>query len=158
MAAGGHGPAGRRGTARVGAARTVHPVELTGTTIRVFIHVLAATVWVGGQIVLGGLVSTLREIGPDAPRRVARRFGMLAWPAYVVLLFTGIWNAYAIDIGDYPASSKAWFGVKMTCFLVTGAGAALHSFVKARWALAVGGAAASIGALGTLLAAVAFTR
>jgi putative copper export protein len=133
-------------------------VTLTGTTIRVFIHVLAATVWVGGQLVLGGLVSTLREIAPDAPKRAARRFGMLAWPAYGVLLFTGIWNALAIDIGDYPASSKAWFGFKMTCFLITGAGAALHSFVKRRWALALGGAAAALGAIGTLLGAVAFTR
>jgi putative copper export protein len=133
-------------------------MELTGTTVRVFIHVLAATVWVGGQLVLGGLLPTIRTLGADAPRQVARRFAALAWPAYVVLLFTGIWNALAIDIGEYPASSKAWFGFKMTCFLITGAGAALHSLVKQRWALAVGGAAASLGAIGTLLGAVAFTR
>jgi putative copper export protein len=133
-------------------------VQLTWTTIRVFVHVLAATVWVGGQLVLAGLVPTVRAIGPDAPRQVARRFARIAWPAYVVLLFTGIWNAYAIDISEYPASSKAWFGFKMTCFLVTGGGAALHSLVKQRWALAVGGAAAALGAVGTLLGAVAFTR
>lgn len=126
--------------------------------LRLFIHVLAATVWVGGQVVLGGLMPTVRSLGPDAPRKVAQRFAMLAWPAYAVLLFTGIWNALAIEIGDYPTSAKRWFGFKMTCFLITGAGAALHSLVKKKWALALGGAAASLGAVGALLGAVAFTR
>jgi putative copper export protein len=133
-------------------------MELRLSTIRVFVHVLAATVWVGGQLVLGGLMPAVRELGTDAPRRIAKRFGMIAWPAYVVLLFTGLWNAYAIEISDYPASSKWWFGFKMTCFLITGAGAALHSLVKKKWALALGGALAAFGAVGTLLGAVAFTR
>lgn len=133
-------------------------MQMTAHTIRVFIHVFAGTIWVGGQVVMGGLVPSLREIGPDAPRKVARRFAMIAWPAYVVLLFTGIWNALAIDLEAYPDSAKAWFGFKMTCFLITGGGAALHSLVKKKWALAIGGAAAALGAVGTLLAAVAFTR
>jgi putative copper export protein len=133
-------------------------MHLTWDTVRVFVHVLAATVWVGGQLVLGGLLPAVRELGPTAPRQIARRFALIAWPAYGVLLFTGIWNAMAIDLAAYPASSKWWFGFKMTCFLITGAGAALHSLVKQKWALALGGAAASLGAVGTLLGAVAFTR
>lgn len=133
-------------------------MTLTVDTVRVFIHVLAATVWVGGQIVLGGLMPAVRELGPNAPRQIARRFAMFAWPAYVVLLFTGLWNVMEIDISAYPNSSKAWFGFKMTSFLITGAGAALHSLVKKKWALALGGALASLGAVGTLLGAVAFTR
>ena len=64
-------------------------MTLTATTARVFIHVLAATVWVGGQVVLGGLLPTVRTLGPNAPRQIANRFALLAWPAYVVLLFTG---------------------------------------------------------------------
>lgn len=133
-------------------------MTLTADTVRVFIHVLAATVWVGGQIVLGGLLPTVRTLGPDAPRKIANRFGLLAWPAYVILLFTGIWNALVIDFDAYPSSAKAWFGFKMTCFLITGGGAALHVLVKKKWALALGGAMASLGAIGTLLGAVAFTR
>ena len=54
-------------------------------TIRLFLHVLAATVWVGGQLTLAGLVPTLRALGPDAPRTVARRFNRIAWPAFGVL-------------------------------------------------------------------------
>ncbi|MDA8301079.1 MAG: hypothetical protein M0005_05925 [Actinomycetota bacterium] len=38
--------------------------------IRLSLHVLAATVWVGGQITLAGLVPTARQLGQDAPRRV----------------------------------------------------------------------------------------
>ena len=41
-------------------------------TIRLGLHVLAATVWVGGQFVLAGLVPTLRSLGPDAPRAAAQ--------------------------------------------------------------------------------------
>ena len=60
-----------------------HGRMLTATwaTIRVFLHVLAATIWVGGQLTLAGLVPGLRALGDDAPRRVARRFNAIAWPA-----------------------------------------------------------------------------
>ena len=46
------------------------PVSIT--TIRLYLHVLAATVWVGGQITLAGLVPGLRSLSPEAPRVVAR--------------------------------------------------------------------------------------
>jgi putative copper export protein len=36
----------------------------TAESIRLFLHVLAASVWVGGQIVLGGLVPKLRQVSP----------------------------------------------------------------------------------------------
>src|SRR5207248_3054094 len=64
-------------------------------TIRLFLHVLAATIWVGGQFTLAGLVPGLRQLSPDAPRAVARRFNLIAWPAFAVLVITGIWNVSA---------------------------------------------------------------
>ena len=33
-------------------------------TIRLFLHILAASVWVGGQIVLAGLVPSLKRAFP----------------------------------------------------------------------------------------------
>ena len=66
------------------------------STIRLFLHVLAATVWVGGQLTLAALVPVLRRQGPDAPRLAARRFNLVAWPAYGVLIITGIWNIAAV--------------------------------------------------------------
>ena len=49
-------------------------------TVRLFLHVLAATVWVGGQLTLAGLVPGLRTLSPDAPRVVARRNACSAVP------------------------------------------------------------------------------
>ena len=34
---------------------------------RLFLHVFAASIWVGGQIVMGALVPTARTLGEDAP-------------------------------------------------------------------------------------------
>jgi putative copper export protein len=131
-------------------------VGITVTTVRMFLHVLAATVWVGGQLVLGGLVGVVRErAGSEGTRAVARRFALLSWPAFAVSTFTGIWNALDIPFEDYPDSYKAVFGAKMTCFMITGGGAALHSLLPQKWAKAVGGAMASLGAVAVLFFAVA---
>ena len=64
-------------------------LPVSWATIRVFLHVVAATVWVGGQLTLAGLVPGLRSFGADAPRAVARRFNRIAWPAYGMLVATG---------------------------------------------------------------------
>ena len=85
---------------------------------------------------------------------MARRFNQLAWPAFGVLTFTGIWNAFEVHFADQTAAYRAKFGLKMTCYLVTGIGAALHAFVPKRWALALGGAMAGLGAIGALFFAV----
>ena len=129
-----------------------------------FIHVLAATVWVGGQLVMMGLVPVARSIRDDAPRILARRFGMVSWPAFFILTFTGIWNTLSIDFNDATTSYKTKFGLKMMCYLITGFGAALHSLgptigltrPKLRVPLlAVGGLASGVGAIGVLFFAVA---
>ena len=57
---------------------------------RLFLHVLAASIWVGGQLVLAGLVPTVRRFGEDATRQVARAFNRIAWPAYGVAVVTQI--------------------------------------------------------------------
>ena len=78
-------------------------LEIGVDELRVFLHVLAATVWVGGQLVLAGLVPALRRLGPDAPRVVAGQFNRIAWPAFAVLVATGIWNVlvYELVVGRF---------------------------------------------------------
>ena len=52
------------------------------TTVRLFLHILAASVWVGGQIALAGVVPTVRKVSPEATKAVARAFARVAWPAF----------------------------------------------------------------------------
>ena len=89
-------PLGKRTT--MYSPRSMLPVSIT--TIRLYLHVLAATVWVGGQITLAGLVPGLRSLSPEAPRVVARHFNRIAWPAFVVLGVTGLWNLTAVHLRD----------------------------------------------------------
>ncbi len=126
-------------------------------TVRLTLHVLAATVWVGGQIVMMGLVGPARSLGADAPKTLARAFARLAWPAYLVLIVTGIWNVTTVT---WSAQSTAWKAVlmaKVVVVLVAGLGAFLHQRATSKGQLALWGSVAgtfSVAALvmGILLA------
>jgi len=87
------------------------------TAFRLFVHVLSASVWVGGQIVLVGLVPTVRELGPDAPRRVARAFNRIAWPAYGIAVVTGLWNVFVLPLEDLQ---HPWIELKVLAVLLSG--------------------------------------
>jgi putative copper export protein len=124
--------------------------------LRVSLHVLAATVWVGGQLTLAGLVPTARQLGHDAPRRLARAFARLSWPAFAVLVGTGVWNVTAVSTGQ-PDAWKAVLGVKVAVVALAGLAAWLHGRARDRRSLAIWGAvtaAASVTAvvLGVFLA------
>ncbi len=112
----------------------------TAATIRLFLHVLAATVWVGGQFVLAGLVGTLRRQSPEAPRAAARAFARLAWPAFAVLAVTGIWNLTAIDLANTTTSYQITVFVKITVAIASGVFVLIHSLGRTKLALALGGA------------------
>ena len=126
-------------------------------TIRLTLHVLAATVWVGGQIVMVGLVGPARGLGPDAPKTLARAFARLAWPAYLVLILTGIWNVTAVHYSSQDSAWKAVLMAKIVVVLLAGAGGALHQRATTKGQLALWGSVggtASVAALvmGILLA------
>ncbi len=53
-------------------------VEVDVDSVRVTLHVLAVSVWIGGQIVMASLVPVLRSVGPDVPRQAAQRFARVA--------------------------------------------------------------------------------
>ena len=122
----------------------------TATTIRLFLHVLAATVWVGGQIALAGLVGTVRKQSPEAPRAVARAFARLAWPAFGVLVITGIWNLTAIDLGNTTTAYQVTVFVKITVAVASAVFVLIHSLGKTKLALALGGALGLLCSLAAL--------
>ena len=95
-------------------------------TVRLFIHVLAAGIWVGGQFVLAGIVPGLRKIGPEATKAAAQGFAKVAWPAFVLALVTGIWNVLALGT-DLSTSYNVTLGIKFLLVIAAGASAAAHA-------------------------------
>jgi len=122
----------------------------TVDTIRLFLHVLAASVWVGGQIVLAGIVPSLRRNFPDATKLVARAFAHIAWPAFAVVVVTGLWNLADIDVANTTTSYQITLFVKIALAMASAAAAAVHQVGTSKVALAVGGAIGLLAALGAM--------
>ena len=126
-------------------------------SLRLFLHVLAATIWVGGQITLGALVPVLRRAGADIPRVAARQFGRLAWTAFAVLVATGLWNLASYDDEDRHGFA-ATISLKLVFVGLSGIAAIVHSNAKSRLWLALGGAAAALFSLAALFLGVVLSQ
>ena len=109
-----------------------------GEAVNPWIHILAATIWVGPQVFLFvAAVPALRtvedtQVRARAMRVLTTRFGYLAWGALAVLVITGIANLYEHDL-DVDILFERNFGiifqVKMTLLIATVALTAVHSFI-----------------------------
>ncbi len=122
----------------------------TLTTLRLFIHVLAASVWVGGQIVLAGLVPSLRRCFPESTKVVAQAFARVAWPAFAIVVLTGLWNLSEIDVANTDTAYQVTLFLKVALAIASGAAAAIHQVGRSKLALAVGGAVGLLAALGAM--------
>jgi putative copper export protein len=122
-------------------------------TVRISLHVLAATIWVGGQITVGALIPTLRGVSPEAPGLVARRFSPIAWGAYAVLVLTGIWNV-AAEEDKVHGAWQVTLGVKVAVVAASGLAAWLHVRAGTRTGVAVWGAVAALTAVAALVLGV----
>lgn len=118
-------------------------------TVRLFLHVLAATVWVGGQLTLVALVPVLRRLGAQIPRAAARRFNQVAWPAFAVLILTGVWNVIAVR-SQITGRYEITLIVKLAVVAVSGVTAALHARARSAAGLAVFGSLSGLSALAAL--------
>jgi putative copper export protein len=128
-------------------------LSVSWDTIRLFLHVLAATIWVGGQITLAALVPVLRRLGAEIPRTAARRFNQVAWPAFAVLVVTGIWNIAAVHAQIHGAYETTLV-VKLIVVAISGVTAALHARARnPRW-IAAFGALTGLSALAALFLGV----
>ncbi len=128
-------------------------LPVTWTTVRLFLHVVAATVWVGGQLTLAGLVPGLRKVSVDAPRAAARRFNAIAWAAFVVLIGTGVWNIVAVH-PDWSSRYGTTLITKLAVVALSGLTAWPHARSKSRPALAAFGALSGVTAIGALFLGV----
>lgn len=127
-------------------------IPVTGGSVLVVVHVLAATVWVGGQLVLAALVPALRRFGRDVTRAAARRFNVVAWPAFAVLVATGLGNLAAVGWGG--GAYRTTLVVKLVLVAVSGLAAFLHLRARTPLGLAVFGALGLLAAVGALVLGV----
>jgi len=125
-------------------------LPFTLDTLRITLHLLGVTVWIGGQLVLAALVPILRDIGGDAPKRAAQRFGQVAWPFFGLAVVTGIWNLLEIPSGQSTAYHVT-LGIKLLLVVASGAAAFVHTRTTSP---AVRGATGGIGLVAALAALV----
>ena len=127
-------------------------ISPTLNSLRIFLHLVAVAVWIGGQIVLAGIVPTLRVAAPEVLQKVAQAFARIAWPAMIMIVFTGAWGLSTVDAADSGTKYMTTFAVKMLLVFVAVAATVIHSQGSSKAAKASGGA---LGLLGSLLAAYA---
>ena len=116
--------------------------------LRTALHLLGVSVWIGGQIVLAGIVPVLRTTAPDALGAVARAFARVAWPMFLLIVITGTWSYADIDVSTQSSDYTITFGVKMLLVAVTAIASLIHSQGTSKAAKAIGGATGMISALG----------
>ena len=102
---------------------------------------------------LAGLVPVLRGLGADVPSTAARAFNRIAWPAFGVLIVTGVWNVIAERRHDHGAY-RVTLIVKLAVVAVSGLTAWLHARARSKLALAGYGAATAASALAALFLGV----
>lgn len=123
-------------------------------TIRTFAHLLAVAVWVGGQIVVAGIIPALKRSYPDATKVVAQAFARVAWPAFGVTVVTGVWSLAVIDVTDTSSAWQVTLLLKIALAIASGAAAAAHAVGTSRAMIAIGGALGLLTALGATLTGV----
>ncbi len=106
-----------------------------------WIHVIAAVIWVGGNLTLAMvIVPYFRQNLPPVQRiniltQIGKRFEPIVWGCVVVLLFTGIANIFqSVDFSSAGESAvistfmRTLF-IKLVLFIALVILTALHSFV-----------------------------
>jgi uncharacterized membrane protein len=107
-----------------------------GEAINPWIHIVAATIWVGPQVFLFvaavPAVRTIEDmkVRANVMRVLTKRFNYLAWGALTVLVITGIANLYEHDLDVdqlFDLNFGVVFQVKMTLLIVTVLLTGLHA-------------------------------
>ena len=124
--------------------------------VRLTLHVLAATIWVGGQIVLAALAGPLRRADPAAVAPAARAYAWVAWPAFAVLILTGGWML--AGGGDESDAYRTTLMVKLVLVALSGVGAAMHTFAKRPALKGIWAAVGLLSALGAVLLGVSIVE
>lgn len=133
-------------------------ISPTAESLRLFLHVLAACVWVGGQLVLGALVPKVRTSHPEALKTIANAFGRIAWPAFAVALLTGIWNLMAVDPTEHGNAYLVTLSIKLGLVALAAISTIIHSNSRSKLGLALGGAVGLLSSLAIVWFGILLTQ
>ena len=109
--------------------------------LSVWLHILAATVWIGGLFFLMLVIVPWLRSGAREPamflRETATRFRTVAWTCFAVLFVTGSYNLWYRGVRLHDLASTDWLfsrggspvAAKLAVFLVVVALSARHDFV-----------------------------
>lgn len=125
-------------------------IQPTLNSLLIFLHILAVSVWLGGQIVLAGVVPKLRKTNPEVLSNIAKNYAAIAWPAMILIVVTGAWGLAEINTAEESSAYMVTFGVKMSLVGTAIIATVIHSNGTSKIAKGLGGA---IGLLATLFAA-----
>ena len=139
-------------------------MSVDGWSLVRFLHVTCAMVWVGGQLVLSGIVLPILRADLDPAARVpvvhamARRFALVANAGLLpLLLATGIALAWhrgvTLEAFDDPGYGRL-LGIKLVLVVASIALAAAHGILASRQA--PGARSAAVAGLATSLGIVVF--
>lgn len=114
---------------------------MTAYEVSVYIHILAAAVWIGGiaflvLVIVPALRRADRASSLPMMRATVERFRTVGWCAFAVLVATGLYNLHARAVGWAELSNPAWratpFGrallAKLSLFAFVLAISAVHDF------------------------------
>ena len=106
------------------------------------------------QDLLGSFVPVLRKTAPDAMKPVARAFARVAWPAFGVIVATGLWNLVEVNVSDTSTEYQVTVFVKVLLSMVAAGAVAVHQIGRSKAALAIGGALGALASVAALFVGV----
>lgn len=115
---------------------------MTWYHLLVFIHVVAAVIWVGGILFIGFVaVPSARRLPPETRGalldQIGRRFRSLGYIMLAVLIATGVWQAgvrgatlaNVLDGSFFATRFGALLGIKVLLIVIMIAVSSIHDFV-----------------------------
>lgn len=108
-------------------------LSVSAPTLVLWVHLVAACIWIGGQVTVAAIIPLLRD-QRELARRVGRRYQAVAWPAFAVLIVTGV-----VNVGNaglhwsqlLDSSAGRTLVVKLVLVALSGLAAGVHSFLQA---------------------------
>lgn len=99
--------------------------------ILIWIHLLAAMLWIGGMLFFAMvLVPSLRALPPpqktELISQIGQRFRKIGWIALGILLVTGFLRLYHLGL---PVSMRGWLGAKLAMVILMVSLTLLHDLV-----------------------------